>query len=724
MRDEPRTSKRKRMPRAKPSEVKERPLEEIAPKPRRRAKLPPVLATDMRVDVPEKDGVKLTDEYIEQRIAFCCQKCFCSEKKKGPLRDDPYVQSGEGRLWHRRCCHGAFECNEAWATDYEVICAQFEKMVIEGNLPPPTEPLHVNYDYVYERYQTVKRQESALYNDDELEGHAQALLTNEEYLLNLKAFRKYRDSQPSPPPKAVVLDLFGGIGAAIVCLKRLNIAIQTVLHVEHDKVANAVYRANHCTDESGHHVMVSSFERLEQNLVQYHDRYGPFDIVIGGPPCVDYAAINANRRGIQGVQGSYFPRMGMLVRRIQELNQNHPTRRPVFFLAENAILMNAEDAPLNQTERSFVEHSFGVTWSLQMDSRLYSPIRRNRTYISNIPCLDLKSHKDPPPRTCLDDDYQVAGNIIEPDMITKAPGLMAVLSRLDDTPRMEIFQKSTNEEGKTQFLCRTPTVLERERLMGFPEGYVSKPVKTLYNALLNDGVAMCFERPDTSNGPSACWKDCLDPQYKSFAGDYHRMNGDWKYFEYEYTSDGIGLKLTPHLQSNSQPSYYNAEEYSKRLLGNSFSIPTVEMLLAPLAPLFASRRYSGYDYAFAWEKEYSRGSQEVSEAPNLSPTPPPIDSDSDDNQFNQAKSTPTTSTTTSVAIPKREAHHYHETVHVGEEGRARSRTTEETGHLDTSPAVKKDSRAAPNENSNAPAVSVWESGDAGAVTNQFDAYDI
>lgn len=39
--------------------------------------------------------------------------------------------------------------------------------------------------------------------------------------------------------------MFGGIGSAIVALKRLKIAMCTVVHVEHDKVARHVYKWNH-----------------------------------------------------------------------------------------------------------------------------------------------------------------------------------------------------------------------------------------------------------------------------------------------------------------------------------------------------------------------------------------------------------------------------------------------------------------------------------------------
>ena len=49
-----------------------------------------------------------------------------------------------------------------------------------------------------------------------------------------------------------------------------------------------------------------------------------------------------------------------------------------------------------------------------------------------------------------------------------------------------------------------------------------------------------------------------------------------------------------------QKIFYNREQYSKRLLGNSFSLPVIEHLLKPLCSIFASRDYPIYEYQFPW----------------------------------------------------------------------------------------------------------------------------
>jgi site-specific DNA-cytosine methylase len=70
-----------------------------------------------------------------------------------------------------------------------------------------------------------------------------------------------------------VLDLFGGVGGGIICLKRLRIAIDMVIHVEHDKVANQVYKYWH-KDDGITHVFIPTFEAFESNLDNLLNQHG------------------------------------------------------------------------------------------------------------------------------------------------------------------------------------------------------------------------------------------------------------------------------------------------------------------------------------------------------------------------------------------------------------------------------------------------------------------
>ena len=112
------------------------------------------------------------------------------------------------------------------------------------------------------------------------------LLTSPEYAKHLKDFNKRK------PLKSVkVLDLFSGIGAGIIILKRLKIPIETVVHVEHDPVANFVNWYNHENRQDGiNHIYIEDYDDINGNkeIRALIDKHGPFDIIFAGPPCCDF----------------------------------------------------------------------------------------------------------------------------------------------------------------------------------------------------------------------------------------------------------------------------------------------------------------------------------------------------------------------------------------------------------------------------------------------------
>jgi hypothetical protein len=152
-----------------------------------------------------------------------------------------------------------------------------------------------------------------------------------------------------------------------------------------------------------------------------------------------------------------MPRFGKLIFQInkRQIQQGYP---PVFFLAENTALRNDRDQPLPHGDLEIIKREFNIGWDLVFDSRNVSPIRRKRTYLSNIP-LQLQTDDlcDPSPIVCLDDGFDIAGHIVEPQMIAKAQGLMASSGRIDDD-RMKVYRKSVDGRFKE----RTISVVERE----------------------------------------------------------------------------------------------------------------------------------------------------------------------------------------------------------------------------------------------------------------------
>lgn len=66
----------------------------------------------------------------------------------------------------------------------------------------------------------------------------------------------------------------------------------------------------------------------------------------------------------------------------------------------------------------------------------------------------------------------------------------------------------------------------------------------------------------------------------------------------------LDLKIPPpRTKPDHEPDnrvFYNQEQYGKRLVGNSWNLPTVEQLLLPLKVVFAQREYVNFNYQYAW----------------------------------------------------------------------------------------------------------------------------
>jgi hypothetical protein len=71
--------------------------------------------------IPEAESTTIpsiiTIEEMEKRVAFCCFRCVCTEDRKKTIPfDNPFVQSGQNSLYHRRCCHDAILVTKDWTS--------------------------------------------------------------------------------------------------------------------------------------------------------------------------------------------------------------------------------------------------------------------------------------------------------------------------------------------------------------------------------------------------------------------------------------------------------------------------------------------------------------------------------------------------------------------------------------------------------------------------------
>ena len=189
-----------------------------------------------RNEIDDEDSISVYSQgENEATIAFCCAVCSCTqaEKQSVCLQSQEYCSMQEGGATHRKCCHRARTVDENWMTGYLAAVLNVEEA-------PEEKKIFTLKDFDG-KWRTAKKQEAEAHNED-----AEIVLND---LYQTSADYKDKIERPfkeeGPRGKAIVLDCFAGIGAGLVCLKRLGIAIKKVIVVEHDPVSMFVYKANH-----------------------------------------------------------------------------------------------------------------------------------------------------------------------------------------------------------------------------------------------------------------------------------------------------------------------------------------------------------------------------------------------------------------------------------------------------------------------------------------------
>jgi hypothetical protein len=177
---------------------------------------------------------------------------------------------------------------------------------------------------------------------------------------------------------------------------------------------------------------------------------------------MDYTTKNlrTKRKGVKGQPGSYIIKFGELVNQIAQKMQEKGV--PVFYLAESSSLRNRQDQPLCSTDLDRVKEAFGADWTMSFDAADVSPLRRNRSYLSNIPFW-APDYCDPPPKSCIDDNFDVPVSVLGSageDMVTKVQCLMASRSLMDD--ERSFVYRGQNDSKSKGFEERPLSVSERE----------------------------------------------------------------------------------------------------------------------------------------------------------------------------------------------------------------------------------------------------------------------
>ena len=440
------------------------------------------------------------------------------------------------KLHHLRCCHGILRRPEENETNYQKrleewappFWATVEKAIDNMGVDnPPNPPEWVQKKQIKDAYHAAKRTEAHYFNENGDVHDVARLHTHEDYskgiVIPFDEKVKRLKENPNEKKCATVLDCFAGVGTGILVLKKLGIAIKKIIYVEHDNVARHVYRSHHDSsyyneddgdggngkphaDDGIEHVyeydtwesMVSSDEdedadpsledeqepsstapkkpKLSQEKIKaLVDKHGPIDIILGGPPCIDYSKVNAYREGVEGLQGSYLTNFGRFIRLVERIQ----TPKPLYFLAENVIVSGMDKDEIND--------AFGFDWDpVNVDAKDLSPARRNRDFWTNIPLdnLDYTTGSGIDPSTCLEEGYVLPGQIVEPEIHVKSNCIMASLGRQDEKASLRMYCFQSERNGGKEYIGRPLSMAERERFMGYPEGYIEKPGTMLFVDIL------------------------------------------------------------------------------------------------------------------------------------------------------------------------------------------------------------------------------------------------
>ncbi|KAG7609202.1 unnamed protein product [Arabidopsis thaliana] len=115
--------------------------------------------------------------------------------------------------------------------------------------------------------------------------------------------------KPIFPHGINVLSLFTGIGGGEVALHRLQIKMKLVVSVEISKVNRNILKDFwEQTNQTGELIEFSDIQHLTNDTIEgLMEKYGGFDLVIGGSPCNNLAGGNrVSRVGLEGDQSSLF----------------------------------------------------------------------------------------------------------------------------------------------------------------------------------------------------------------------------------------------------------------------------------------------------------------------------------------------------------------------------------------------------------------------------------
>ena len=307
-----------------------------------------------------------------------------------------------------------------------------------------------------------------------------------------------------------VLSLFDGISCAKLALEKAGIKINKYYSSEICPYALAIQNHHYSGDTNFH--QIGDVKGVD--IIDYLN----VDLVIFGSPCTQLSSVNSkDRSGLDGPDSSLFY---FALSILKDLKECQHSSKKLYFLMENVWSMGKKDKDEITKELTSI---FKDTQLVMINSSDVAPANRRRLYWTNIPNVGV-----PEPVEIKYQDIVVNGyvdrdkaNVLLGTNITLTNGIFRyykmnignLIYKNKEFAELSIEQKllaypfilhKSGYEGKPRSgfgeydfpngCYRLPSVLECERLMTIPDGYVSNLTSvSKTNKLKAIGLAMTVD---------------------------------------------------------------------------------------------------------------------------------------------------------------------------------------------------------------------------------------
>jgi site-specific DNA-cytosine methylase len=297
--------------------------------------------------------------------------------------------------------------------------------------------------------------------------------------------------KPNHYPEGLnVLSLFDGISCAKLALDKAGIPINKYYSSEIDKSALKVLDYHYSGD--------TNFIQLGdvKNIDTTGHLSDEVDLVIFGSPCTNLSSINPiDRRGLEGSESSLFYEA---LRVLKEIYVLQPCHKKLYFMMENVASMSNKDRDIITKELQVIDEDVQL---LKIDSAIMAPGHRRRYYWTNIPNVQPPEPNDSKYSNVLVNGYvdRDKANVLLGGNVTLTNGINRhykmrlgnIIFRDETFAKLPVDEKLTQYPtilkesgyaGKSRVVLneydfpngcyRLPSVLEAERLMTIPDGYL------------------------------------------------------------------------------------------------------------------------------------------------------------------------------------------------------------------------------------------------------------